>query len=207
MRVVLSQRIKREQTAEEMRILYDAMTRAQRKLIITACLSNPQEKLELAPSRPSAWQVLRCSCPAQWLLMGSRRARTVQLYEREPFLSGLSENKPLALPSYDPAVLEAIEEKLGWTYAHAEAVRLNAKAAVSRIGAPEDAPPEFRVPSTDPATDIPIPVPCVWHRVLFTGNTPDDLPERRADPPGAEGRRRVMPRLGIFLREEEISLV
>lgn len=146
-RVVLSQRIRREQTAEEMRILYVAMTRAKRKLILTACLRKPEERLELAQRRPSAWQVLRCSCPAQWLLMGPRRARKVQVHERERFLGGATGVKTIELPPYDPAVLEAIEKKLNWTYAHAEAIRLGAKAAVSRVGAPADAPPEFRRPA------------------------------------------------------------
>ena len=146
-RVILSQRVKREQTAEEMRVLYVAMTRAKRKLILTACVSKPDEKLELAPVYPSAWQVLRCSSPAQWLLMGSRRARQVTLHEREPYLIGSTEDRPMELPPYDPTVLASIEAKLNWTYAHAEAIRLNAKAAVSKIGAPQDEPPEFRRPA------------------------------------------------------------
>ena len=146
-RAILSQRVRREQTAEEMRVLYVAMTRAKRKLILTACLSKPEEKLELAPARPFAWQVLRCNCPAQWLLMGTRRARTVLLHEREPFLRGAVAPDTRVLPPFDPAVLAAMEEKLNWTYAHAEAVLLHAKAAVSRVGAPADEPPEFRVPA------------------------------------------------------------
>lgn len=146
-RVVLSQRIRREQTAEEMRILYVAMTRAKRKLILTACLSKPEERLDLAPTRPAAWQVLRCNCPAQWLLMGKRRARQVRVHARERYLGGADALKKLDLPPYDPAVLAAIEETLNWTYAHAEAIRLSAKVAVSRIGAPADAPPEFRQPA------------------------------------------------------------
>jgi ATP-dependent helicase/nuclease subunit A len=146
-RVILSQRVKREQTAEEMRVLYVAMTRAKRKLILTGCMSKPDEKLELAPSNPSAWQVLRCGNPAQWLLMGSRRVRQVFLHEREPYLSGSGEGRSMELPPYDPTVLAAIEAKLSWTYAHAEAIRLSAKAAVSKIGAPQDEPPEFRRPA------------------------------------------------------------
>jgi ATP-dependent helicase/nuclease subunit A len=123
------------------------MTRAKRKLILTGCMNKPDEKLELAPQNPSAWQVLRCSSPAQWLLMGSRRARKVTLYEREPFLNGSAEERTMELPPYEPTVLAAIEAKLSWTYAHAEAIRLSAKAAVSKIGAPQDEPPEFRRPA------------------------------------------------------------
>jgi len=146
-RVILSQRVKREQTAEEMRVLYVAMTRAKRKLILTGCMNKPDEKLELAPGHPSAWQVLRSGSPAQWLLMGPRRVRRVFLHEREPLLGGSREERLMELPPFDPVILEAMEAKLSWTYAHAEAVRLSAKAAVSKIGVPQDEPPEFRRPA------------------------------------------------------------
>lgn len=145
-RVVLSQRVRREQLAEEMRILYVAMTRAKRRLILTGCMNSPAEKCALAPRTPTAWQVLRSSCPAQWLIMGPHRSLRPRVHEREEFLAGAEQSDMAQLPPFDPAVLAGIEERLSWTYAHAEAARLRAKAAVSRIGKPEDAPPEFRVP-------------------------------------------------------------
>ncbi len=146
-RVILSQRVKREQLAEEMRVLYVAMTRAKRKLILTACVSKPEEKLGCAPELPTPWQVIRCNSPVQWLLMGEHRALKVRIHGRELFLGGAGASEAQILPTFDPVVLAAIEEKLSWTYAHAEAIRLNAKAAVSKIGARADAPPEFRVPA------------------------------------------------------------
>ena len=145
--MILSQRVKREQLAEEMRVLYVAMTRAKRKLILTACVTRPEEKLGCAPERPMPWQVIRCNSPVQWLLMGEHRALKTSIHDREPFLGGASAAEQQELPPFDPVVLAAIEEKLGWTYAHAEAIRLNAKAAVSKIGARTDTPPEFRMPA------------------------------------------------------------
>lgn len=146
-RVVLSQRVRHEQLAEEMRILYVAMTRAKRKLILTACLNAPGEKYALAPRKPFVWQVLRSSCPVQWLIMGTHKALETQFHEREAFLAGSQPEIPERLPPFDPVVLAAIDERLSWTYAHVQAAMLRAKDAVSRIGKPEGAPPEFRVPA------------------------------------------------------------
>ncbi|MPM68819.1 ATP-dependent helicase/nuclease subunit A [bioreactor metagenome] len=44
-------------------------------------------------------------------------------------------------------MLEAIETKLSWQYAHAEAARVAAKAAVSRVVRGEEKLPEFRTPA------------------------------------------------------------
>jgi len=146
-RVILSQRVKREQLAEEMRVLYVAMTRARRKLILTACLNKPEEKLAAAPRMPTAWQTIRCSSPVSWLMMGEKKHVSVSIHEREGFLGDFSAEGAKEMPAFDPVVLEAIEEKLNWTYAFAEAARIRAKAAVSRIVKGEDSLPSFTKPA------------------------------------------------------------
>ena len=146
-RVILSQRVKREQLAEEMRVLYVAMTRARRKLILTACVNKPEEKLAAAPRVPSAWQAIRCSSPVKWLMMGTHRHISVVIQEREGLLGGVTPDAAREIPPFDPVVLEAIEAKLNWTYAHAEAAQIRAKAAVSRVVKGEDALPMFARPA------------------------------------------------------------
>ena len=146
-RSILSQRVKREQLAEEMRILYVAMTRARRKLVMTACVGKPEEKLASSPRRPTAWQVLKCGSPVRWLLMGTRRHLGIKICEREAFLPGAVTEGARELPPYDPAVLDAIEARLSWQYAHAEASRVAAKAAVSRVARGEERAPEFIRPA------------------------------------------------------------
>ena len=146
-RVTLAQRVKREQLAEEMRVLYVAMTRARRKLILTACLNKPEEKLANAPRIPTAWQAIKCSSPVRWLMMGSRKRMHIEIHEREDFLGGVSADSAREIPPFDPLVLEAIEEKLIWTYAHAEAAQIRAKVAVSRIVKGEDSMPLFARPA------------------------------------------------------------
>lgn len=145
-RVILSQRVKREQLAEEMRILYVAMTRAKRKLILTACIGKPDERLLSSPRKPTAWQVIKSSRPAYWLMMGARKHISLTIENREAYLAAVPEQTQTELPPFDPAVLEAIETRLGWQYAHAEAARIAAKAAVSRVVRGERAP-EFSRPA------------------------------------------------------------
>jgi len=146
-RTILAQRVKREQLAEEMRVLYVAMTRARRKLILTACLNKPEEKLNASPRVPTAWQAIRASSPVKWLMMGSRRQMVTTIHEREGFLGGTIASETQEIPPFDPVVLEAIEARLNWTYAHAEAAQIRAKAAVSRIVKGEDALPVFAKPA------------------------------------------------------------
>lgn len=146
-RVILSQRVKREQLAEEMRVLYVAMTRARRKLVLTACLNKPEEKLAAAPRVPTAWQAIKCASPVRWLLMGLHRHLAIHTHERELFLGSVGASQQQELPPFDPSVLAAIETRLAWQYAHAEAARISAKASVSRVVKGEDRLPEFRRPA------------------------------------------------------------
>jgi len=146
-RRTLAERVKTEQLGEEMRVLYVAMTRAKRKLILTACADKPEEKLALAPERPAAWQILKCSGMAQWLMMGEHRFLTCKVHEREAWLAGEKKEVLPELPPPDPVTLAAVRERLGWKYAFAGAVHLGAKAAVSRIDKDENEAPVFSEPA------------------------------------------------------------
>jgi ATP-dependent helicase/nuclease subunit A len=146
-RVILAQRVKREQLAEEMRVLYVAMTRARRKLILTACLNKPEEKLAASPRVPTAWQAIRCSSPVRWLMMGSKAHLSIKFHEREIYLGGSAQASSAELPPFDPVVLETIEAKLNWTYDYAEAAKIRAKASVSRVVKGEDRLPQFTRPA------------------------------------------------------------
>jgi ATP-dependent helicase/nuclease subunit A len=130
-----------------MRVLYVAMTRARRKLILSACLNKPEEKLAASPKTPTAWQAIRCASPVRWLMMGNHRHLAISLHEREGFLGGMRTQNAQELPPFDPMVLDAIEAKLNWTYAHAEAAQIRAKASVSRVVKGEDSLPMFARPA------------------------------------------------------------
>lgn len=146
-RQILAQRVKTEQTGEELRVLYVAMTRAQQKLIMTACVSNPEAKLKVAPERPAAWNVLKSSNPVQWLMMGPRRELQTTVHEREAWLSSAEQRVAAELPPVDAETLSSIEAKLNWEYDFPQAVKLGAKASVSRIGREETYQPDFHLPA------------------------------------------------------------
>ena len=146
-REIISQRVRTEQLGEEMRVLYVAMTRAKRKLIMTACVNRPEEKLENAPLKPTPWNVLKCGSPVSWLMMGAHRALPVTVHEREAYLSVESGAESVTLPPADTKVLHEIEARLNWKYEFSDAVRLSAKAAVSRIGRDETDMPAFNEPA------------------------------------------------------------
>ena len=79
--------------------------------------------------------------------MGAHRQMQILLHEREGLLGGVSTDAAREIPPFDPVVLEAIEARLNWTYAHAEAARIRAKASVSRVIKGEDSMPLFARPA------------------------------------------------------------
>lgn len=146
-RQILAQRVKTEQIGEELRVLYVAMTRARQQLVLTACVSNPEAKLEAAPERPAAWNVLKSTNPAQWLMMGPRRELRTTVHEREAWLTSAQQKITPELPPVDEETRRAIEAKLSWEYEYSQAVQLSAKASVSKIGRDESFLPDFRQPA------------------------------------------------------------
>ncbi len=146
-RQIISQRAKIEQLGEEMRVLYVAMTRAKQRLIMTACVNKPEEKLETAPRNPTPWNVLKCSMPVSWLMMGPHRSLPITVHERETYLSGEANVEHRELPAAGWEELQAIEERLNWKYEFSDAMKLSAKAAVSRIGHEATDKPVFSEPA------------------------------------------------------------
>ena len=79
--------------------------------------------------------------------MGPHRALPITVHEREAYLTGETGAECGTLPPFDPEVLRAIETRLNWKYAFSDAVKLSAKAAVSRIGREETDVPAFAEPA------------------------------------------------------------
>ena len=148
-RGMLGRKEKRRQLAEEMRVLYVAMTRAKHRLILTACVKNAAEKAEAYCPAPDPMTVLNCSSPVDWLLMGRRSALELFVYPRDAFLSPAGERETARppLPPPDAAVVSALEARFGWRYPFAAAVSLPSKAAVSRLSGGETVLPAFDEPA------------------------------------------------------------
>lgn len=93
-KAVITEAIWQDQAAEEIRVLYVAMTRAKEKLIITGCSSQSASKISLwtmfAESRQiliPPFEILSAGCYMDWILMTVARHRDGE-YLRE--LSGIS---------------------------------------------------------------------------------------------------------------------
>lgn len=154
-RRALQQRLRREQLAEEMRVLYVGMTRAEHRLVLIGSWKNAARLLAQAEAHPTPAQVLACTAPLQWALMGTRAHCDTRLHAREPLLAAApasGRTAPLEAPGREAA--EALARRLAWRYPFSAAAALPAKAAVSdlarRMGAAAAEPPAF-----DPPTFLP----------------------------------------------------
>ena len=155
-RRALQQRLRREQLAEEMRVLYVGMTRAEHRLVLIGSWKNAARLLAQAEAHPTPAQVLACTAPLQWALMGTRAHCDTRLHAREPLLAAAPASgraAPLEAPGREAA--EALARQLAWRYPFSEAAALPAKAAVSdlarRMGAAAAEPPAFDPPTFLPA--------------------------------------------------------
>ncbi|MEG2204452.1 MAG: 3'-5' exonuclease, partial [Oscillospiraceae bacterium] len=141
--------------AEELRVLYVAMTRAREKLIVTASIKKAEAKLGALPDRtpdgrlPAA-RVLDCRSYAQWLLAAfSQREDFEALRRNEKTADGLTlvlanDARPAAPKTdgqtperqaerADPALLGTLRARIGFAYPFARAALTPAKLPVSQL--------------------------------------------------------------------------
>jgi len=153
--------LKKESRAEEMRLLYVALTRAEQKLVLFTSVNSTQDKFP-ALAAQAAWPIhpqvlLGCRSPSGWLLLAAMcRAEAAQLRE-------LAENDLPAAPSdgyrWDVRVLPAehferplrhrrnteqaqtdslpvdpgLREKLLWVYPHTASVHMPSKLTATQL--------------------------------------------------------------------------
>lgn len=157
-RRAVRERILSESMAEELRVLYVAMTRAREKLVLVASYADADKELEKLSGSPLPVppQVLRgARSAADWLLMPALRRSDARALrdgagcppaegEGAPWLIRLlpasgaeaaapAGQAPEARTSADPALAEALREKLAWRYPHPEAPRIPSKVTATEI--------------------------------------------------------------------------
>ncbi len=162
-RMAIAKRMNDEMMAEELRVLYVAMTRAREKLIVTCSSKNADrllEKLRLCAKAPVAPQVLSgCASMGEWLLLAAllrkeacafRDTDTLTMEESgdSPWDIRYIERENVSVPetetpecvSAEPpegdgleAELEEIKRKLGFAYPHEAAVRLPSKLTATGL--------------------------------------------------------------------------
>ena len=145
----LSAQAANEAVAEELRVLYVAMTRARSRLVLIGTLPNAVDTAERLRSRtPSAFSVRRAATPMHLLLMANAVPR--HLHVRSGWLRPVQEAVRPPLPPPDPVLTEAIRTRFSWRYPFAADGALPARAAVSRLNDPGQdvySMPEFAVPA------------------------------------------------------------
>ncbi len=156
----------RSSAAEELRILYVALTRAKEKLILVGSWEDPARTasklaLELTGDGPSPYTVRRGKNAAQWLLLcalchpdgaqlrqeAGAPAECVVREDYTPWKIALSHYQPqeaaaqTQAPAPEPPDLQLYEElveQVNFVYPHEVAVAIPAKVAASKLAAQQD---------------------------------------------------------------------
>ncbi len=132
-RRVLAGTLKSERLAEEMRVLYVAMTRARQRLILTGCAHDAAALFENAETSPSPARVRRCPSMLAWLVLGPRSALPATLHAREELLFSTDEKSVSALPPEDTRLTAELCRSLAEAPRPAPAPGVPAKVSVSRL--------------------------------------------------------------------------
>ena len=133
LRQTLLRQIRLAEMAEEMRVLYVAMTRAKSRLILCGCMKNAAEKTADTPGPPSALAIQGAGCLLDWLVMSRGDSLPLQVHARSPWLLREEVQAKPAMPPETPAITQALSARLAWQYPFAAALDLPAKAAVSHL--------------------------------------------------------------------------
>lgn len=133
LRQVIRKTLRTQQLAEELRVLYVAMTRAKYRLILTGCIKNARQRLDGAIPPPAPFSVLHASSPLSWLIMSGCTALPVTLHPRNDWLSAAATESVPSMPEPDAGLLEQLKLRFSWEYDHSSAIALPAKASVSRV--------------------------------------------------------------------------
>ncbi|MDE6700408.1 MAG: helicase-exonuclease AddAB subunit AddA, partial [Acetatifactor sp.] len=145
---VIARKMREENLAEELRVLYVALTRAREKLILTAALDNAQEKWEAAKEYPAemlsypdyieAGSYLDFLMPIlagtdlQVRIVGREDLEAEELAEQFDMAGGL-EALQYAADYADEAAAERLRDRLGFMYPHRNLENLYTKTTVSEL--------------------------------------------------------------------------
>ena len=122
---------RRLQAEEEMRVLYVAMTRPKRRLIMAGTVRNAKE-VQDRPERITAYAVLQARSFLTWLLMTAKHDLPVYIHAREEFATVPDEERP-GLPEADPAQVKALSIGYAYTYPFARTAGVPNKTSVTAL--------------------------------------------------------------------------
>lgn len=148
-RSAIKQRLRREQLSEEMRLLYVALTRARERLIVTAAIKHPEEKMQkmmLQCTRPMSPEILlNASSMAEWMIYAQLSTEDEKF--RLSFLSTevqeMQQDTAASadIACADPELVAVLEKNAAFSYPHASASALPSKVTATelkRLEAPDE---------------------------------------------------------------------
>ena len=121
----------RQQAEEEMRVLYVAMTRPKRRLVLVGTVKDAQEALD-RPESLTPSEVFRVRSFLGWLLMTIKHRVPAVVHPREEFALPAGETRP-ALPAADPVLVAALVRRYGYEYPFAGAAGVPNKTSVTAL--------------------------------------------------------------------------
>ena len=124
-------RNERQQTEEEMRVLYVAMTRSKRRLVMVGTVKNAQEALD-RPENLTPYGVLQAKSFLDWLLMTVKWEIPTFVHARAEFVLPAGEGRA-ALPEADPALVDALVRRYAYEYPFAGAAGVPNKTSVTAL--------------------------------------------------------------------------
>ena len=124
-------RNRQQQAEEEMRVLYVAMTRPRRRLVLVGTVKNAREALD-RPEFLTPYAVLRARSFLAWLLMTVKRDIPAVVHAREEFSLPAREDRP-PLPKADPVLVESLARRYAYEYPFDRALGVPNKTSVTAL--------------------------------------------------------------------------
>ncbi len=122
---------RRQQVEEEMRVLYVAMTRAKRRLIMVGTEKNAREALD-KPESLTPYGVLRARSFLKWVLMTAKDRIPAFVHAREEFALPDGEARP-PLPEADPVLVRSLASRYSYEYPFTGAAGVPNKTSVTAL--------------------------------------------------------------------------
>ena len=122
---------RRQQMEEEMRVLYVAMTRPKRRLVMVGTVNDAREALD-RPEIRTSYAVLRAKSFLSWLLMTVKRDVPAFVHAREEFVLPTAAARP-DLPPADPVLVANVAGRYAYEYPFAGAAGVPNKTSVTAL--------------------------------------------------------------------------
>lgn len=129
---IIIKELKKEALLELMRVLYVALTRAKRELIMVGSIKKAQEKLD-GQRNPSLGRISRASCYLDWLMMTAKGFIPTEVHQKSEFVRPEYTHAPDS-DEIDEALVSRLNERFDWKYPYLDAVGIPQKTTVTALG-------------------------------------------------------------------------